>query len=152
ARILLGFFQATDVAGYVAASGIPIDDLDQDDVAAARQFVSKIPTRLGPRVSPLSDSQHTSEVRKEITFAAPAVSATDEEFAHVEVRRQPASQPQVDLAPNERLRAGAPELGDYESVLKFCLPLQRDGSPFAPQSNFNPITNTFTMVVDNPDV
>jgi hypothetical protein len=74
------------------------------------------------------------------------------QFASVELGKLIACQPKVDLDHVERLMAQVPALGDEDGLRRFCLPLQRDGMAPQVQTTFNPVTNTFGCIVDNPDV
>jgi hypothetical protein len=153
-RVLLGFFQTTDALPYLQSVGA---DVDATTAAAshsgARAHVdAQIGQRVETTVTPIHDCPHLVDLRGEPTFAEHAANAKVLQFAYVEVGKLVACQPRVDWDHIERLAAQVPEVGNDDELLRFCLPLQRDGVAPQVQATFNPVTNTFGCIVDNPDV
>jgi hypothetical protein len=152
-RVLLGFFPALDAPSYLQSIGIEIDPLSLSaNHAPASAHVAQLGHRSETSVTPLPAHPHVTELRAEPTFAEHAANAKSLQFAYVEVGKLVACQPRVDWDHVERLMPQVPALGDDDALLRFCLPLQRDGVAPQVQATFNPVTNTFGCVVDNPDV
>lgn len=151
--ILLGFFAPNDAPLYLQSVGA---DTDPSSIMASHAVASAHVAQIGPRdetsVVSIADCPHLADLRAEPTFGEHAANAKSLQFAYVEVGKLVACQPRVDWDHVERLTAQVPAVGDDDALLRFCLPLQRDGMAPQLQANFNPATNTFGCIVDSPDV
>lgn len=155
ARALLGFMDDPGMRQFFALSGISADLLDRSAfdraVNAARAHVGAISTRPEAAETPLEHHPHLDALRGEPTFLEHAAGSTGFDFAMVDLDRLVVAQPRVDLAHVDALRARAPEPGDADGLLRFCLPLQAE----QPLDNFEimtPTQTTLDLMVDNPDV
>jgi hypothetical protein len=152
-RVLLGFFQPTDASNYLQSVGA---DLDPNSLSArhavAHAHVAQIAPRGETSVTPLPENPRLAELRAEPTFAEHAANAKTLQFAYVDVGKLVACQPRIDWDHVERLTGQIPAVGDEDGLRRFCLPLQKDSVAPHVQATFNPITNTFSCIVDNPDV
>jgi len=152
-RVLLGFFQPNDAPPYLQSVGA---DIDPSAFIASHAVATAHVVQIGPRgetsVTSLADCAHLVDLRAEPTFGEHAANAKSLQFAYVDVGKLVACQPRVDWDHVDRLAAQVPAVGNDDALLRFCLPLQRDGMAPQVQTNFNPVTNTFGCIVDNPDV
>jgi len=145
--------QPNDAPPYLQSVGADIDpSVLATSHAVATGHVSLLGQRDETSTTPIADCAHLADLRGEPTFGEHAANAKTVRFAYVEVAKLVACQPKVDWEHVERLASQVPKVGDDEALLRFCLPLQRDGMAPEVQANFNPVTNTFGCIVDNPDV
>jgi hypothetical protein len=152
-RVLLGFFQLNDALPFLQALGVEIDasSIGASHVTAWAH-VAQIGERPETTVTPLAECQHLVDLRAEPTFAEHAATAKSLQFAYVDVQKLVACQPRVDMDHVDRLASQVPRVGDVDGLIRFCLPLQREATAPLMQPTFNPVTNTFGCIVDNPDV
>jgi len=155
-RVLLGFFQPKDTAAYLTT----INAVAESDTGAldrqcldARAHVAQLGVRGEPIATPMAEHPHWALLRAEPTFAEHiSTPEAGPQLAIIELRNLIACQPRVDWDHVERLAEQVPPIGDEEGLLRFCVPLQRDAIAPRAQITFNPVTNTFGWMVDNPDV
>jgi hypothetical protein len=155
-RFLLGFFHSAETRPYLQACSVPIGDIDQAaldrDHATARAHAAQLGARSETIVTPLGSHPHIDALRAEPTFAEHAANAISVDFAFVDVGDLVACQPRVDWDHVEQLRRAAPALDDAEGLLRFCLPLQGGIPSPSTAPTFNPVTNTYSWISENPDV
>jgi hypothetical protein len=154
-RFLLGFFQPGEIRGYLEACGVAVASQDQAaldrDHAAAQAHASQLGGRAETSITPIGSHGHIDALRAEPTFAEHGANALSVDLVWVDIGHLVACQPRVDLDHVEQLRRAAPAVGDTDGLLRFCLPLQGSLPPPSTTPTFNPATNTYTWLSENPD-
>lgn len=122
----------------------------------AREHASTVSGRLGlkPKMKKLG-TNHAARIEKlqaEPTFKEHLVSMNSSEFSWVELRKLKAFQPYLNSEYVDQLVERAPEPGDEEGTVAFCLPLRSERKPAEVVTGFNPNTNTFIVSTGNLDL
>ncbi len=155
-RVLIGYFQPKDAAAYLSTLNSTVEAVDvpfvEKQFEDARAHVDQMGPRTDVSVADLAAHPHLVRLRAESTFAEHARGAESARLANIDVGGLTACQPRVDWDHVEHLADQVPAIGDEEGLLRFCLPLQAEAAPPRPQVSFNPATNTFGCIVDNPDI
>lgn len=155
-RILAGYLQPTETEAYLNSHGAVLEGCGgqalEDRCARARKYVSHLEPRPEPTVASIPEHPHLADLRAEPTFGEHVIAGMNVDFVTVDLERIVACQPTVDWDHVERLGPLVPQVGDAESLLRFCLPLQRDAAPPTATISLNASTSTFGIVVENPDV
>lgn len=155
-RVLVGFFQPGEIEAYVQTT-MQIDTRAIDaakfsvDYGAARSHVAGLGSRSEPTVTSLGGHAHLNALQAEPTFEEFVSPGGPIELVKIDVRNLVVVQPRVEWSHVEQLAAMAPEPGDTEGLLKFCVPLQRDAPPALIEPSFARTTQTLSFVTDNAD-
>jgi hypothetical protein len=135
---------------------VPVSELDLADLKdrheLALRHVATLSRLATPSLQQLEKHPHIEAVLTEPTFAEHVANAQRFEFAWVDLAGLLVPQPRVAWDHVQSLASSAPQPGDEEALLRFCLPLQSGTEPPASSIAFNTITNTQSFVSDNPDV
>ena len=155
-RVLVGFWRPDEIEAYIQTT-MQIDTRVIDavklsaDYAAARSHVAGLGSRSESTVTALGDHAHLSALQAEALFQEFASPGGPVELVKIDLRKLVAVQPRVEWSHVEHLMDEAPEPGDTDGLLKFCVPLQRDAPPASIQPAFAQTTQTLAFVTDNPD-
>jgi hypothetical protein len=93
-----------------------------------------------------------SKLEAEPTFKIHSAGMRSMRFSLVEISKIHLFQTMVNTEYIESLVKRAPEPGDMEATLKFCLPTQDEAPRPNMMSSFNPTTNTFSAISDSLDL
>lgn len=155
-RILAGYFQPNEVQGYLQGQGLVVNDASVIDLDSrceeARTHVGSLGARAEPIFEPLAERPHLSDLRAEATFNEHRGAGGPVEFVTIDLARLVACQPTVDMSHVESLATSVPDMDDADGLLRFCLPLQSTATAPFGRISLNGATNTFGLIVNNPDV
>ena len=158
-KLLAGFMTEDGAIDYVKRQGVQLTEKELEDtrkrVREARSHVGKLPSRrdLKPGIQPIPQSmqEHLASLELEPTFKEHTQGSLDSRFALVEVGKLVAFQTILNVEYLDSLMKQVPKPSDSEETLKFCLPSRKEKGTERILNNFNPDTNTFSVITDNLD-
>ena len=159
-KSLLGFFSEQDALNFIKSLAVPLSEANMqelsDRIREAIKHVSSLTGRnkIIPEICPISVGgfrEREQKLRIEPTFSEHAIGMKELTFGMVEIKKCRAFQPNINLDYTQTLKAKVPEIGDEQGLLKFCLPTRDEMLRTPAVANFNPTTNTFTLVTENLD-
>ncbi len=158
---LLGFFNETE-AVQMAMNFDPDRKFEKTgfkkDLQEARTFVSKLTGRQTnmPEIREIGQSntykERIEKLESEPTFKEHLIGMKSYKFAMIELSNLHVFQPLLNEEYIEKLELEAPAVGDENGLLQFCLPLKEERPKSLVYTNFNPSTNTISLVTENLDL
>ena len=120
---------------------------------SVRAHATQLGVRADTVVTPFGAHPHLDALRAEPTFPEHGVKRASP-WTSPGWTSAPliACQPRVNMDYVEQLRRSAPAVGDTDGLLQFCLPLQGSVPAIPIEPKFNPGSNTFSWLSENPDV
>jgi hypothetical protein len=158
-RFLAGFVTESEARAYVTSQGIQLtpeeDERYRAEVSKALAFVRAIPTRDGssPKVLPLPATARgrVNALEAEPTFKELVQGGVSSEWAMVEASKLRCFQQNINLEYVDQLQPRLPRADDTEALLAFCQPLVSERKKVPIPIQFNPASNTYTIVTENLD-
>lgn len=159
-RFLLGFYQVEEAVNLVKSLGLPVSPKEEQDlrsrVLRAKEFVGGELARKPPRPSltePPDDArEHLRKLEVEPTFGECTAGMKSWSWRLVDLAAIRTFQPSVNWDYVQRLVDRAPNPGDLDGALRFCLPLAGTGGVQRVVVAFNPVTNTYSIVSEHLDL
>jgi hypothetical protein len=158
-KVLLGFLNEAEGTEYITRQGVQLSEAElrevQDKARAARDYVKKLTQRgnIKPEVSelPPTADEHLSPLRAEPIFQEHLAGILDWQFAMIEVEKLISYQTNLNMEFIEDLKKRVPQPSDLDALLRFCLPSRKEQTLEPVLVNFNPQTNTYSVITDNLD-
>lgn len=156
---LLGFMPEDDALKFVrtqtGGSSLQTDDWVRS-IRSAREVADKVSGRMGSRPEveeiPSEFRDRLSKLESEATFKQHSAGMKSMRFALVELDKIHMFQMTINTEYIDSLVKRAPEPGDLEGTLKFCLPTENEKPKTPMTTSYNPNSNTFSAVTDNLDL
>lgn len=158
-KVLLGFMTESESSEYATRQGLQLSEAElkevQQKARAARDYVRKLPARSNrtPEISdmPTTAKSHLEALSSEPLFQEHLVGIPKWQFAMVEVEKLISFQTNLNMEYIEELRKRVPPPSDSDALLRFCLPSRKEQIMEPVLVNFNPQTNTYSVITDNLD-
>lgn len=153
---LLGFFKEFE-ANQVAVNFDPEKHYDETEFQQrtkdAREYTNGLGgrDRIEPKIEEIQDSERIAKLKSDVSFKEHIAGMTSNKVALVELEKLHCFQPFLNEEYVNKLIEIAPEVGDEEGLMKFCLPLREEQPKNMVNSMFNPNTNTYSLVTENLD-
>jgi hypothetical protein len=158
-KTLVGFMTETEAVDLVTRQGIEYTDKELEairrTIAESREYVQRLPSRSNrsvaiqnpqPEWSPYLDAISSESLFEEHTRAA-----REWRFVMVDPRDLVVFQTMLNMDYVTLLENRVPSPTDAKSTLEFCVPSNTARSLEQLVMNFNPTTNTFSIITDNLD-
>jgi len=158
-KVLLGFLSEAEGTEYITRQGVQLSEAElkdvQDKARSARDFVKKLTQRgnieLEVTEVPHTAEEHLSALRAEPLFQEHLTGISDWQFAMIDVEKLISYQTSLNMEFIEDLKKRVPQPSDLDTLLRFCLPSRKEQILEPVLVNFNPQTNTYSVITDNLD-
>lgn len=153
---LLGFLKEIE-ANQVATNFDPEKHYNESEfqhrTKDAREYVNGLGGRDGvePQVEEIHDSERINKLKSDVSYKEHIAGMTSNKIALVESEKLHSFQPFLNEEYVNKLIRIAPEVGDLEGLMKFCLPLREEQPQNLVNNMFNTSTNTYSIVTENLD-
>jgi len=159
-RSLFGYFSPAAAVGFIRDRGMALDAQAAkrfaEEVSRARHYVSSLGSRgsVSPKFEdfPRGHEERLARIRESPEFSEYVTGALNWSFGMVELAKLRVYQPHINLERARMMVRKAPDPGDVEGTVSYCLPLK--GETLDPRTivNYDEAQKAYSLVSESPDM